>query len=404
MARSKTRSAILGLLLAAVAFTPAGVAQDAPGAGAAQDAPGAGAGREVLLDWIGQRLFFDTRMSEPAGVACASCHEPARAFTGDNGSNGVVARGSRHGVLGNRNVPTLMYLAATPPFGFVERDGKRVPVGGFFWDGRAATLADQAKQPLLNPLEMNNTDAAAVAAKASSADYAPLMRRAFGADVFADPQRALDAVAEALASFQRGRTFAPFSSKFDFVLRRQARLTEQEERGFGLFTIRQKGNCAECHTVDRDNPDPAASLFTNFGYHALGVARETRVARNADAGFHDLGVCGPFRESAPDGRRWCGYFKVPTLRNVAVTGPYMHNGRFASLRDAVAFYATRDTEPARWYPGAKFDDLPADLRGNVDVDTPPYHRIPGRRPALNDDEVDDIVVFLHTLTDGWRPQ
>ncbi len=81
----------------------------------------------------------------------------------------------------------------------------------------------------------------------------------------------------------------------------------------------------------------------------------------------------------------------------------MHNGRFPTLREAVAFYATRDTHPERWYPGEKFDDLPQALRGNVDLDTRPYHRRPGQRPALSDEEVDDIVAFLQTLTDGYTP-
>lgn len=358
---------------------------------------------EVLREWIGERIFFDTRLSEPAGVSCASCHEPSRAFTGDNNSKLSVARGSKPESLGTRNTPTLMYLATAPEFKFVERDGKRVPVGGFFWDGRAATREAQAKEPLLNPLEMNNVDVKGIVAKVAAADYAPLIRRAFGANVFADTERAFDAVAISLAAFQSSASFAPFTSKFDAVVRGTAKFSEQEERGFGLFTIRQKGNCAECHTVDRDSKDPRDSLFTNFGYHALGLAREASIPRNADKSFVDMGLCGPHRLEAPDGKKWCGFFKTPTLRNVEVTAPYMHNGRFTTLRDAVAFYATRDTDPERWYPKGRFDDLPAELHANVDRDTPPYHRESGKRPALNDEEIDDIVVFLKTLTDAWKP-
>lgn len=358
---------------------------------------------EVLREWIGERIFFDTRLSEPAGVSCASCHEPSRAFTGDNNSKLSVARGSKPESLGTRNTPTLMYLATAPEFKFVERDGKRVPVGGFFWDGRAATREAQAKEPLLNPLEMNNVDVKGIVAKVAAADYAPLIRRAFGANVFADTEGAFDAVAISLAAFQSSASFAPFTSKFDAVVRGTAKFTEQEERGFGLFTIRQKGNCAECHTVDRDSKDPRDSLFTNFGYHALGLAREASIPRNADKSFVDMGLCGPHRLEAPDGKKWCGFFKTPTLRNVEVTAPYMHNGRFTTLRDAVAFYATRDTDPERWYPKGRFDDLPAELHANVDRDTPPYHRESGKRPALNDEEIDDIVVFLKTLTDAWKP-
>ena len=358
---------------------------------------------EVLREWIGERIFFDARLSEPAGVSCASCHDPARAFSGDNGSKLGVSRGSKPESLGTRNTPTLKYLATAPEFKFVERDGKRVPVGGFFWDGRAATREAQAKEPLLNPIEMNNADAKAVVAKVAAADYAPLIRRAFGPNVFADPEHAFDAIAISLAAFQSSASFAPFTSKFDAVVRGSAKFTEQEERGFGLFTIRQKGNCAECHTVNRDSKDPLDSLFTNFGYHALGLAREASIPRNADKSFVDMGLCGPHRIDAPEGKKWCGFFKTPTLRNIEVTAPYMHNGRFATLRDAVAFYATRDTHPERWYPKGRFDDLPAELHGNVDRDTPPYHRETGKRPALNDDEIDDIVVFLKTLTDAWKP-
>jgi cytochrome c peroxidase len=359
----------------------------------------------ALREQVGQRLFFDTRLSEPAGVACASCHDSARAFSGDNGSGLPVARGSKRESLGTRNAPTLMYLATAPRFAFVEKEGKRVPVGGLFWDGRAATLEEQAVQPYFNPLEMNNGDAKSLVAKVAQGEYAAQFRQAWGADVFDDPQRALAAIGASLAAFQRSALFQPFTSKFDAVLRGQAKFNEQEERGFGLFTIRQKGNCSACHAVNVDSRDPRDSLFTDFSYHALGVARHTAIPANKDATFVDMGLCGPTRNDLakqPDAKRWCGFFKVPTLRNIALTAPYMHNGRFDKLRDAVAFYATRDTNPERWYPdGAKFNDLPPELHANVDVETPPYHR-EGKRPALKDDEIDDIVAFLHTLTDGWK--
>jgi cytochrome c peroxidase len=349
----------------------------------------------------GRRLFFDVRLSEPPGTSCASCHDPARAFSGDNGSGLAVARGSRPEARGTRNAPTLMYLATSPGPGFTEKDGKTVPRGGFFWDGRAATLADQALGPLFTPHEMANRDATALVAKVMASPAAPWLRRAFGDDVFADPGRALSAIAQVLAAFEQSPDFAPFSSKFDAVLRGQARFTAQEERGQSLFVIAQKGNCAACHTLNSDSRDPRDSLFTDFGFHALGVPRNVDIARR-DA--PDLGYCDALPEPAPGRTQWCGWFKTPTLRNVALTAPYMHNGRFATLREAVAFYATRDTNPERWYPsGEKFDDLPTALRGNVDVEMRPYHRRQGQRPALNNEEIDDIVVFLNTLTDGYVP-
>lgn len=357
--------------------------------------------RHLAAVEAGRLLFFDTRLSDPPGTACASCHDPARAFTGDNGSGRAAPAGSRPGTLGTRNAPTVMYLAFSPGPGFSEKNGKATPSGGFFWDGRAATLAEQALGPLFAAHEMNNRDATSLVSRVSISEAAPWLTQAYGADVLAQPGRALVAITSALAAFEQSPTFAPFSSKFDAVLRGQARFTPQEERGLGLFSIAQKGNCAACHTLNADSRDPHDSLFTDFAFHALGVPRNEDIAQ---AGQFDLGYCAAQSGGEAPNRRWCGWFKTPTLRNVDLTAPYMHNGRFATLREAVAFYATRDTQPERWYPkGVKFDDLPPALHGNVDVDTRPYHRRVGQRPALSDEEIDDIVAFLRTLTDGYAP-
>lgn len=356
---------------------------------------------------LGLRLFFDPRLSEPRGLSCASCHDPARAFTGNNGSKLGVALGSRAGTFGTRDTPTVMYLASAPKFGSIVKDGKSVPAGGLFWDGRADTLEEQAKGPFFNALEMNNPDTATLVAKIAKSPYAAEFRTVWGERIFDDAEKALDAVAASLAAFQRARALQPFTSKFDAVMRGEAKFTEQEQRGLGLFTIRQKGNCAACHTVDEASRDPQKSLFTDFGYHALGVPRSTRIPKNADITFNDLGLCErvPMAGKPPvRDEIFCGYFKTPTLRNIALTAPYMHNGYFDNLRDAVAFYATRDTDPAKWYVnGRKFNDLPSIFHENVDVETPPYQRRPKQRPQLNDEEIDDIVAFLRTLTDGYRP-
>jgi cytochrome c peroxidase len=369
-------------------------------AGFAPSAAADSQGQQTVIE-AGRRLFFDGQLSDPPGTSCASCHDPARAFTGNNGSGTAVPRGSRPEARGTRNVPTVMYLATSPGPGMSEKDGKPVPSGGFFWDGRAVTLSDQALGPLFAPDEMNNRDAAALVARVAASDSAPALRQAFGAGVFADTGSALKAITTALAAFEQSPIFAPFSSKFDAVLRGQARLTPQEERGQSLFTIAQKGNCAACHTLNADSREPRDSLFTDFGFHALGVPRNADIVQ---AGQSDLGYCAAQPGGEAANSRWCGWFKTPTLRNIKLTAPYMHNGHFATLREAVAFYATRDTHPERWYPkGEKFDDLPAPFHANVDLETRPYHRRPGQRPALNDEEIDDIVAFLETLTDGYTP-
>ncbi len=137
---------------------------------------------------LGLRLFFDTNLSEPAGTACASCHDPRRGFTGNNNTLIGVAQGSRSDQFGTRDAPTVMYLATAPRFGSIERDGKRMPAGGHFWDGRADTLEEQAKQPLFNPVEMNNADIPALIAKVAKAAYADAFRKLWGETIFNNPE------------------------------------------------------------------------------------------------------------------------------------------------------------------------------------------------------------------------
>jgi len=144
------------------------------------------------------------------------------------------------------------------------------------------------------------------------------------------------------------------------MLRGQAQFTPLEAKGFELFKNPRKGNCLACHVGEKKSHDPKDWLFTDFTFDTLGAPRQWRIPANAKAGEFDLGLCK--REGlaalAPKGfdvESVCGAFKVPTLRNVALTAPYMHNGAFSSLRDAVAFYATRDTNPERWFPRARME-------------------------------------------------
>ena len=367
------------------------------------------------LQLLGKRIFEDSTLSEPGGMSCASCHDPRHAFQGNNGSPvAAVALGSRPGQLGVRKVPTLMYKAFSPPFGFYkdEDDGKvkLEPRGGQFWDGRAADLADQAGGPLTNPLEMNNVSLEAVVGKIKVADYALMAKSLLGADLFDDPKVAWPKLAKAVSAFESSERFAPFSSKFDEFLRGKARLTALEKRGFEIFTDPKKSNCSDCHAGKPGSKDPTDWLFTDFSYTVLGAPRNPALPANADAAHFDLGLCErpglqvllPKKITL---KSLCGMFKAPTLRNIAKTGPYFHNGAISSLRDAVAFYATRDTNPDRWYPKTtagkidKFNDLPPEARENVDLEKVPYDRKPGQKPHLNDKEIDALVAFLNTLTD-----
>ncbi len=369
---------------------------------------------------LGELLFKDPTLSEPLGQACVSCHAPEHAFQGNNGSRiPALALGSRPETFGKRNTPTIMYTAYSPPFGFYKEDEdgklKITAKGGQFWDGRADTLDAQPTGPLLNPLEMNNPSIEAVVAKVQAGPYADLVRKLYGSDIFTSPKTAMAKLSGAIAAYESTPVFAPFSSKFDDFLRGKAKLTEQEMAGFELFKSKTKGNCMACHAGKEDSNDPGDWIFTDFTYDALGAPRNASIPSNATPGSYDLGLCEQpgLATRLPEGvalSSLCGAFKVPTLRNIAVTAPYFHNGSFASLRDAVQFYATRDTDPGRWYPkktdGAvnKFDDLPEAHKANVNIEEVPYDRKLGEKPRLDDREVDALVAFLNTLTDaGMKP-
>jgi len=352
---------------------------------------------------LGEQIFRDESLSASGRMSCETCHQPA---TGHASLQDAPAEfgGAGLNLQGGRNVPGIRYLRFNSAFHF---DDEGTPTGGFFWDGRAASLEAQAGGPFLNPVEMAMPSKAAVVEHLRRAAYAADFAAVFGSDVFGDVERAYAGITIALAQYQReDEEFAAFSSKYDAFLAGRAQLTEQEARGLALFEDETKGNCAACHPSRPVDGQPP--LFTDFTYDALGVPRNPELKQNDDPAFFDLGLCAREDGVLASREDLCGLFKVPSLRNVALRKRYFHNGRFASLRDVVDFYVTRDTEPARWYPTLggevmKFDDLPARYHGNVNTSEPPYDRRPGDPPALTPAEIDDVVAFLRTLSDGWSP-
>jgi cytochrome c peroxidase len=203
-------------------------------------------------------------------------------------------------------------------------------------------------------------------------------------------------------AFLQSREMSPFSSRYDAWVQGRAQLTPLELRGLKLFKDPDRGNCASCHKFNETSSNPARSLFTDFGYDAIAVPRNRALPANRDPRHFDEGLCATGRANGwPDSGQWCGYFRTPSLRNVAVRERYMHNGVFSNLRDVVAFYATRAIEPERWYKdGRLFDDVAPRHQGNVNVATMPYNRRKGMKPALDDADIDAIVAFLRTLTDA----
>jgi cytochrome c peroxidase len=334
---------------------------------------------------LGKRLFFEKSLSTPPGQACSACHDPRAAFA--NPDTGLpVSRGARPGLYGNRNDQPVAYAAFVPARHRDPEEG--LWVGGLFWDGRANTLAEQAQGPPLNPLEMANPDVETIAAKLRALDYAPLFTEVYGDHALADPQKAFAHMADAIAAYERTPEVSPFDSKYDHWLRGEAQLSEQERRGLQLFEAEGKGNCAACHP-SRPAGDGSPPLFTDFTYDNLGVPPNPEnpfyllpARLNPDGfAFVDLGLGAVVKDPAQNGK-----FRVPTLRNVAVTSPYMHNGVFKTLFQVLAFYNTRDV--ARWPAPEVGQNVNREELGTL---------------RLTNQELEDVIAFLQTLTDGWRP-
>jgi cytochrome c peroxidase len=332
---------------------------------------------------LGKLLFFETALSSPVGRACSNCHDPRFAFS-DPESGLPVSRGSRPGLFGNRNDQPVSYSAFVPPLRFDDEEG--LWKGGLFWDGRANTLAEQAMGPPFNPLEMANPDTITLFRKLQSLSYSSLFIEIYGLDALVNPANAFENMADAIQEYEKSSEVNPFSSKFDLWLSGKTELNTMEMRGMTIFVSEQKGNCAACHpnTSDKKGLNP---LFTDFTYDNLGVPRNSEnpyyqinKSLNPDGfDYVDLGLGAVVNDQRENGK-----FRVPTLRNVAVTGPYLHNGVFKTLYQVIAFYNTRDV--TKWPDPEVPLNVNSEEMGNL---------------GLTNEEIDDLVAFLNTLTDGW---
>lgn len=347
---------------------------------------------------LGRLLFFDPGLSEPPGQSCASCHAPAAAFA-DPDTAQPTSKGVHAGRFGSRNAPSAMYMAFSPRFHFDRKEGHFV--GGQFWDGRAATLEDQAGGPFLNPVEMANPDKRTVVEKLKQRPYAARFDQVFGPGALAATDGAYRRMTEAIAAFERSPALSPFSSRYDAWLAGTGSLSEQELRGLRWFEDEKKGNCAACHP-SRRGPAGEPPLFTDFTYDNLGVPRNPdnpfyglpKRFNPQGRSFVDRGLGTTVKRRSEDGK-----FKVPTLRNIARTAPYMHNGYFATLRGVVAFYNDRDVRPACAGDATEADALARGCWPKPEVRRNMNSEELGRL-GLTDQEVDDIVAFLLTLDDA----
>jgi cytochrome c peroxidase len=278
---------------------------------------------------LGRLLFFDRRLSADHSVACASCHSPQFAFT-----DGAAVSTGVGGQEGGRNAPTVINAA------FMATQ---------FWDGRAATLEEQALAPLINPIEMATTHQAVVAKLNNIGGYVDLFTRAFGSSTIT-----IDQVAMAIATFER--TIVSGNSAFDrYEAGDELALNASQIRGRALFE--GKARCQSCHQLP---------LFTDQKFHNIGIE-----VRQLDRDLGRFAITGEPRD--------LGVFKTPTLRDIAATAPYMHDGSLATLEQVVDHY---------------------DRGGN-----PAVPNFSSRIQPLNltPQEKKDLVAFLRALSgDGWR--
>jgi cytochrome c peroxidase len=346
------------------------------------------------MEQLGKLLFFDTNLSTPPGQSCAACHDPATAFVGpvsEINAHGAVYPGAVHVRFGNRKPPSAAYATFSPDFHYDQVEG--LYVGGMFWDGRALNVVEQAKGPFLNRVEQNNPNKKVVITKVLHSDYAELFQDVFGWGSLMDAETAYEYVAQAIAAYEGSPEVNRFTSKYDAYLAGQADLTEQETRGLALYE--GTAMCAACHpSQPGEGGEPP--LFTDFTYDNLGVPK------NPENPWYDMPPA-----INPDQEEWIdrglggflglpeemGKMKVPTLRNVGMSPyegfvqAYMHNGVFKQLRDVVDFYNTRDL--GGWPPPEHPENVNTEELGDL---------------GLSDQDVDDIVAFLMTLTDGYTEE
>jgi len=279
---------------------------------------------------LGRRLFYDNILSEDFTQSCASCHNQAFAFS-DNGtrfSTGIT------GAVGDRNAQAIINV------GFNIH---------LFWDGRRSTLEKQALDPINNPIEMHFSWPGVTQRLNANTTYKELFYKAFGTATIDSTQ-----VTKALAQFMR--TMISSNSKLDKRLRNEISLTPSETNGFVIFNT-ESGDCFHCHNID------AGRLMTDNQFHNNGL----------DATFSDIGRAAITGSSADEGK-----FLTPTLRNIALTAPYMHDGRFQTLQEVIEHYNS----------------------GGVASPTiDPLMKHVGTGLNLSDQDKADLLAFLQTMTD-----
>ena len=348
-------------------------------------------GDNTLLIELGKDLFSNTNLSKNRNVACATCHNPENAFIDPrkDAAEGAISSGTIKNSFGRRNTPTLTYTLLTPPL-ISDSTG---PIGGLFFDGRVNNFEDQILHPLFDENEMGLSNELMLFNRLKGdSKVKEKITQIFGQEAFETPGALLNSVQTSIAAFERSKEFSAFDSKYDRFLEGSYTMSKQEERGFNIF-FSDVSNCMNCHllnkgTLSKEEP------FTDLRYHNIGVPRNQVLAREELRGpsYNDRGLEENPSFSNSENR---GKFKTPTLRNVAVTSPYMHNGIFQELRTALLFYNFH---------------LIKNESALTNPETMEYWGNPENPDSINDDlltlgqpldvaKVDSLIAFLKLLTD-----
>lgn len=346
---------------------------------------------------LGKKLFSDANLSLNRTQSCATCHNPDHAFI-DNRVNAIfksVSVGQDGLSFGDRNAPTASYAKFSPVF---HLDNENQFIGGQFVDGREPDLSGQAGQPPLNPVEMNMPDKASVVLRLQENEaYVSAFKTLFGALIFEDTNNAFDAMTESIAEFEKTEQFSPFGSKYDRSLRSyegddKYSLTAEESIGKALFFSETKTNCNSCHQL-RGFEGAQEETFTNYNYHNLGLPVNSRVrtANGKGEAFVDHGL---LENTNVESNSEDGKFKVATLRNVAVTAPYMHNGIFQELRTVILFYDSFNNDGRINNPETGLPWRSPEVDANLALKMEEF-----QSSTLKDSEIDALIAFLQLLTD-----
>lgn len=346
------------------------------------------------LETFGQALFFDQNLSNHRNQSCSSCHDPAKGFSdpAKNTIEGAASIGSDKMSFGDRNAPSLGYAALSPGF---HKDNQGEYRGGQFWDGRAHDLKAQAGGPILNPIEMAMPDKIALLERLNENDvYRATLIEHFGEDSLKDADQAFYAVTTALEYFEKSNIFSPFDSKYDRYLKGEYQPTPEEDLGMTLFFSQQFTNCNQCHQLQA-RAAMSEETFSDYRYHNIGLPPNPKV-RALSKVAEDYVDTGLFQNPEVDDPNQAGKFRTPSLRNVAITGPYMHNGIFNDLRTVILFYNKYNSKSAK---------------RQINPETGTAWRAPEvpenialkeleSGPALDDRKINALIAFLEMLTDA----